>query len=93
MINPDGSGLREFMPGQPAGGKDHASLSPDGTKVAFASHGNADQIWLAAIDGDAPVLVFRPPASATMTFPHSRRTGCGSSSLHYDGKTANTRHP
>ena len=48
LINPDGSGLREFMPGQPAGGKDHASVSPDGTKVAFASHGNSDQIWLAA---------------------------------------------
>ena len=87
LINPDGSGLREFMPGQPAGGKDHASLSPDGTKVAFASHGNADQIWLAAIDGDAPVLV-SAACQCHDDFPAFAPDGLRIVFSHYDGKTA-----
>ena len=87
LINADGSGLREFMPGQPAGGKDHASVSPDGTKVAFASHGTADQIWLAAIDGDAPVLV-STACQCHDDFPAFAPDGLRIVFSHYDGKTA-----
>ena len=83
LINPDGSGLREFMPGQPAAGKDHPSVSPDGTKVVFAGHVNSDQIWLAAIDGDAPKLV-----STDDDFPAFAPDGLRIASSHYDGKTA-----
>ncbi len=57
LISPDGSGLREFMPDQPAAGKYKASVSPDGTKVVFTSQGNSEQIWQAMIDGSAPELV------------------------------------
>ena len=69
-----------FMPGQPAGGKDHASLSPDGTK-RWPSQVTATptRSGLPPSMGTLPYSC-PPPASATMTFPHSRRTGCGSSS-------------
>ena len=35
LMNPDGSGISELLPGQPASGKNHADVSPDHTKVVF----------------------------------------------------------
>ena len=57
LINPDGSGLRESMPGQPTAGKDQRVCRPTGRRWSSQATGSPDQIWLAAIDGSAPDLV------------------------------------
>ena len=35
LMNPDGTGISELAPGQPATGKNHADISPDHKKVVF----------------------------------------------------------
>ena len=40
LMNPDGSDLKELLPGQPAGGKNMADVSPDGTAVVFQDGGD-----------------------------------------------------
>ncbi len=53
LMNPDGSGISELLPGQPASGKVHADVSPDGTKVVFQDPRaeTTSRIYEANLDG------------------------------------------
>ena len=56
VMNADGSGQVKLATGTPVGQLDvHPSWSPDGTKIAFARHGNASgQIYVVNSDGSSP---------------------------------------
>ena len=51
LMNPDGSELKELLPGQPAGGKNMADISPDGTKVVFQDGWGYNQLHEVRLDG------------------------------------------
>jgi Tol biopolymer transport system component len=53
FMNPDGSGIAELLPGQPASGKNHADVSPDRTRVVFQDTPaeGASTIYEANLDG------------------------------------------
>ncbi len=57
LISPDGSGLREFMPGQPAAGKYKASVSPTGRRWSSQVKATPSRSGRRSIDGSAPELV------------------------------------
>ena len=51
LMNPDGSDLKELLPGKPAGGKNMADISPDGTAVVFQDGWGYNQIHEVRLDG------------------------------------------
>jgi WD40-like Beta Propeller Repeat len=51
LMDPDGSNLAELLPGQPASGKNHADISPDGTKVVFMDWADVPAIHEVNLDG------------------------------------------
>jgi Tol biopolymer transport system component len=51
LMDPDGSNVTELLPGQPAGGKNHADISPDFTKVVFQDWADAPKVYEAGLDG------------------------------------------
>jgi len=53
LMDPDGSNITEFLPGQPATGKTHADVSADQTKVTFQDSPatGASKIYEANLDG------------------------------------------
>lgn len=57
LVKADGTGLRELAPGMPVDGKSAPDISPDGTKVVFASWKPKSQVWEAGIDGGDPRLL------------------------------------
>lgn len=64
MVHADGSGLHELAPGNPTVGKISPDISPDGTKVAFASSSDHSAIYEVPIEGGAPQEL---PACAGVT--------------------------
>lgn len=58
LVKPDGTGLHELAPGNPAeDGKVAPDVSPDGQTVVFASWGPIGRIWSVPIDGVTPTLL------------------------------------
>jgi Tol biopolymer transport system component len=55
LVRADGSGLHELAPNSPLEGKTSPDISPDGTKVAFASWGSTPHIYEIPIAGGEPV--------------------------------------
>lgn len=51
LMNPDGSGLTELLPGRPAGGKNMADISPDLKKVVFMDWSDTPKIHEVHLDG------------------------------------------
>lgn len=51
LVRADGSGLHELAPGDPVDGKSSPDVSPDGTKVVFASWKPRTLIWEADLAG------------------------------------------
>jgi Tol biopolymer transport system component len=51
LMDPDGSNVTELLPGQPAGGKNFADISPDFTKVVFQDWADAPKVYEAGLDG------------------------------------------
>lgn len=51
LMNADGSSIVELLPGTPAGGKVHADISPDGTKVVFTDRSDQPAIHEVNLDG------------------------------------------
>lgn len=49
--NMTGTGMTEFLPGKPAGGKLSADVSPDSSRVVFEDWGGQPSIYLVGIDG------------------------------------------
>ncbi|MEW5990340.1 MAG: hypothetical protein AB1736_03210 [Chloroflexota bacterium] len=57
LVHADGSDLHELAPGDPADGKSSPDISPDGTKVVFASWTPRTLIWEADIAGGPARLI------------------------------------
>jgi Tol biopolymer transport system component len=51
LMDPDGSNITELLPGTPAAGKNHADISPDGTKVVFMDWADVPAIHEVNLDG------------------------------------------
>jgi TolB protein len=54
LVHADGSGLHELAPDKPAQGKFSPDISPDGTKVVFATWMDSPSLYEAPIDGGDP---------------------------------------
>ena len=54
LVRADGSGLHELSPGTPATGKVSPDISPDGSKIAFASWKAPGLVYEVGIDGGTP---------------------------------------
>lgn len=62
LMNPDGSALKELLPGQPTAGENMADISPDGTKVVFQDWPEtaAPKIYEAHLDGSGFHVISTP---------------------------------
>lgn len=87
MINADGTGLHEFLPGQPSTGKLFPGWSPDGTRIVFADRADHPQIWEADLAGGSPRLI-STPCDCGETMPSYAPDGKRIAFVRYDGKVA-----